>query len=124
MLHPFASCGIALRGILDPFRKDLLKHLIVIVLRSPDVHVKGQPARDAGCGFELLHQLEVIRTLEELFRKFLDRFPQCKAQCCLVERHSFGARFFNQSVDTREVQILDILESRAHAAVNGKLRCD
>src|SRR5437588_8038970 len=64
MFDPFASGGIAAGCLRDPIRIGVLQYLVVIVLSSPDVHLKGQAPSETSGSFQLFHQIDVVGILE------------------------------------------------------------
>ena len=95
---------------LEPFRINLLQHLVVGVLGPPDVHFEGKAPRQAGRGFQPLHQVDTVRVFGELFSQLANGFLQGETQSCAIERHALASRFLDKRVDAREIQILRVFQ--------------
>src|SRR5579863_8501935 len=103
MIDPFPRRGIALLRLLHPLRECLLKYLVVVVLRAPDIHIERQITGKPCRSLESLYQIEVRVVRDKLFGQSLDRPPEGETQGRTIQRNALILRLIEQGRDSNEI---------------------
>src|SRR5262245_41068721 len=122
MLDPILCSRVASAQLLNPLWVGVLKHLIIVVLRSPHVHFEGKTASKGGSRLELLNQCDIVRICQQLLRESFDCPAQGKPKCFSIESDVVPSSLVQKSIYAREIQGFRIFESFPKAAVQCKFR--
>ena len=122
MLDPILCSGIALGQLLNPLWVGVLKHLVIVVLRSPHVHFEGQAASKGRSRFALFDSFDIVRIGQQPLRKPLDCAAHGKPQRFSIERDVISSSRVQKSINARQIQVFRIFEGLPKAAVQCKFR--